>query len=99
MAVEGVLGPTLCSGPRHTLVPFSNDLFICVRKWDKAVLSVQPDGRQEYRPAGSTGPFEQCTLLDGKIRYAYTWGDPTNPNPQYQQQVEYVHVVAWETLA
>ena len=36
---------------------------------DGTVISVQPDGSIQTRPAGTNGPFEQCTISDKGYLY------------------------------
>ena len=35
------------------------------------VVSIQPDGREESRPAGTDGLYEQATLAGDKVVYDY----------------------------
>lgn len=40
---------------------------------DGQVLSMQPDGTRQWRPAGTAGPYEQCSIEGDKAIYRYTW--------------------------
>jgi hypothetical protein len=47
-----------------------------IGKWtmindDETVVSIQPDGREETRPTGSDGLYEQGILVDDKLVYTY----------------------------
>jgi hypothetical protein len=61
---------TIDSRDIMTANPLPNGKFT-LSKEDGEVLSVQPDGRREFRPAGTVGPYEQCSLSGDRAKYYY----------------------------
>ena len=57
-----------------TAVPFADGSSTLVAP-DGRVVSCQPDGRLEWRPAGTDGVYERCTLKGGLARF-----NPQGPN-------------------
>lgn len=91
MAEIGTVGPTLFTNVAHELRPSATvGKLLCVRISDGAVLSLQPDGTQQYRPK-ETGGFERCELSkDGReLVYHYWWA------PEGQPTREHIHHVTW----
>jgi len=43
---------------------------VTLSRSDGLVISVQPDGSLQTRPAGTNGPFEQCSIVDGGYLYS-----------------------------
>lgn len=53
-----------------SLNPQSNGFFtLTISNTDGAVLSVQPDGSWQTRPAGTAGPYELCGLNGNTLVY------------------------------
>ena len=42
---------------------------VVVENLDGTVMSVQPDGRIESRPAGSAGAYEQATIVGNNLAF------------------------------
>ena len=42
---------------------------VVVENLDGTVMSVQPDGRVESRPAGSAGAYEQATIVGNNLAF------------------------------
>lgn len=50
---------------------------VTASKADGQVLSIQPDGKHEWRAPGTAGPFELATADGRYLIYAYSWlGEP-----------------------
>ena len=82
----GTVGDVLITGEVYSLIKSSMaGKFNAVRASDGLVLSLQPDGRKEFRPAGTDAPFERCAPDGNTLVYAYQAGGK-----------RYVHVVAWK---
>lgn len=82
----GTVGDVLISGEAYSLVKSAMPgKFNAVRASDSLVLSIQPDGRREFRPAGTDAAYERCSPDGNQLVYAYRGADGKH----------YVHVVAW----
>jgi len=46
---------------------------VTASRGDGLVLSIQPNGSHEWRPAGTAGPFELATVKGSLLVYAYSW--------------------------
>src|SRR5262245_11387109 len=83
----GAPGDTLISGEAHHLIPSAmSGKWNCILTRTGEVLSVQPDGTQEYRPEGTDAAYERCSLQGDQLVYAYQAADGNR----------YVNVIAWK---
>lgn len=48
----------------NVIGPFDGTFTLNPTSWGTDVLSIQPNGNVEHRPAGTNGPYEQFTVGD-----------------------------------